>query len=43
VTCLESCQAPDRPPKYPPTTGGQHLTDMIAATFDYRQDGTRAS
>ena len=23
--------------------GGQHLLDMIAATFDYRQDGAGAS
>ena len=30
---------PGHPPKYPPTTGGQHLLDMIAATFDYRRDG----
>jgi isopenicillin N synthase-like dioxygenase len=38
VSCLETCCGPDRPPKYPPTTGLQHLLDMIDATFDYRQD-----
>jgi isopenicillin N synthase-like dioxygenase len=36
LTCLETCQGPDRPARYPPTTGGQHLLDRIDATFDYR-------
>jgi isopenicillin N synthase-like dioxygenase len=37
LTVLPTCAGPDRPPKYPPTTGGQHLLDRINATFDYRQ------
>lgn len=38
LTVLETCQGPDRPPKYPPTTGGQHLLDRINETFDYHRD-----
>jgi isopenicillin N synthase-like dioxygenase len=38
LTCLETCWGPDRPARYPPTTGGQHLLDMINATFDYHRD-----
>ena len=38
LTCLETCQGPDRPARYPPTTGGQHLLDMISATFDYHRE-----
>ncbi|MDH3691198.1 MAG: hypothetical protein OEU36_17275 [Gammaproteobacteria bacterium] len=38
VSCLETCQDADNPPRYPPTTGLQHLLDMINATFDYRQE-----
>jgi isopenicillin N synthase-like dioxygenase len=38
LTCLETCQGPDRPARYPRTTGGQHLLDMINATFDYHRD-----
>jgi isopenicillin N synthase-like dioxygenase len=38
LTCLPTCQGPGRPAKYPPTTGGQHLLDMINATFDYHRD-----
>ena len=38
VACLATCQGPDNPPKYPPTTGLQHLLDMIDATFDYHRD-----
>jgi len=41
LTCLATCQGPDRPAKYPPTTGGQHLLDMINATFDYHRDRDR--
>ena len=42
VACLETCQGPDTPPKYPPTTGLQHLLDMINATFDYHRDKEQA-
>jgi isopenicillin N synthase-like dioxygenase len=38
LTCLETCQGPDRPARYAPTTGGQHLLDRINATFDYHRD-----
>ncbi len=38
LTCLATCQGPGNPPRYPSTTGGQHLLDMIDATFDYRRD-----
>ncbi len=39
LTCLATCVSPQRPARYPPTTGGQHLLDRIDATFAYR--GTR--
>jgi isopenicillin N synthase-like dioxygenase len=42
LTVLETCTGPDRPPKYPPTTGGRYLLDRIDATFDYRQADDRA-
>lgn len=35
VSCLPTCQDADHPAKFPPTTGGRHLLDMIGATFDY--------
>jgi isopenicillin N synthase-like dioxygenase len=37
VACLETCLSPGEPPKYPPTTAGQHLLDKINATFGYRK------
>ena len=43
VSCLETCCGPDRPAKYPPTTGLQHLLDMINATFDYHRDKQAAN
>ncbi len=39
LSCLETCQGPDNPPKYPPTTGGQHLLDRIEETFAYHRAG----
>lgn len=36
VACLPTCVSAERPARYPPTTGGQHLIDMINATFEYR-------
>ena len=41
LTCLETCQGPGHPPKYPPTTGGQYLLDRIDATFDYHREKDR--
>jgi isopenicillin N synthase-like dioxygenase len=37
VAALPTCTGPDRPPVFPSTTGGQHLLDMIDATFDYHR------
>ena len=39
VACLDTCQGPDNPPRYAPTTGLRHLLDRIEETFDYRKDG----
>ena len=39
VSCLSTCQSPENPPRYPPTTGGRHLLDKIDSTFDYRTKG----
>jgi len=38
VAALPTCCGPDNPPKFAPTTGGQHLLDMINATFDYHRE-----
>ncbi len=38
VVCLETCLAAGETPKYPPTTAGQHLLDMINASFSYHKD-----
>jgi len=38
VVCLDTCQNPSNPPKYPATTGGRYLIDRINATFDYREN-----
>lgn len=40
VECLPTCLKPGETPKYPPTTAGQHLLDMINAAFKYHQDKT---
>ena len=37
VVVLPTCSGPDDPPKYPPTTGGQHLLDKINETFEYHR------
>jgi isopenicillin N synthase-like dioxygenase len=37
LTVLHTCTGPERPARYPSTTGGQYLIDRINATFDYRQ------
>jgi isopenicillin N synthase-like dioxygenase len=41
VVCLETCLAPGETPKYPPTTSGQHLLDMINASFEYHKEKAR--
>ena len=38
VSCLPTCCGPDRPARYPPTTGLEHLLEMINATFDYHRE-----
>jgi isopenicillin N synthase-like dioxygenase len=38
VAALETCIDAQHPPVFPPTTSGQHLLDMINATFDYHRD-----
>ncbi len=43
VEALPSCVGPDRPAKFPPTTSGQHLLDMINATFDYHRDKSESA
>ncbi|MCH9019524.1 MAG: isopenicillin N synthase family oxygenase [Proteobacteria bacterium] len=37
IACLESCQGPDDPPKYPPTTSGEYLLSRFNATYAYRE------
>jgi len=32
VECLPCCCGPDAPPRYPPTTAGQHILDKYAST-----------
>jgi len=38
VEALPTCTGPGTPPVFAPTTGGQHLLDMINATFDYHRE-----
>jgi isopenicillin N synthase-like dioxygenase len=33
VECLPSCTGPDRPPRYAPTTSGEHLAEMYRRTY----------
>lgn len=33
VECLPACQSPENPPKYPPTTAGEHILEMYAKTY----------
>ncbi|SMF19310.1 Isopenicillin N synthase [Tistlia consotensis] len=42
LTVLETCQGPDRPARFPPTTGGRHLLDKINETFDYHREKQKA-
>jgi isopenicillin N synthase-like dioxygenase len=41
VVCLQTCLAPGETPKYPPTTSGRHLLDMISASFEYHKEKAR--
>jgi isopenicillin N synthase-like dioxygenase len=38
VAALETCVDAEHPAVFPPTTSGQHLLDMINATFDYHRE-----
>jgi isopenicillin N synthase-like dioxygenase len=38
ITALPSCVSDDRPARYPPTTGLEHLLERINSTFSYRVD-----
>ena len=38
LTVLPTCFGPEDPPRYPPTTGGQHLLDKIDETFEYHRE-----
>jgi isopenicillin N synthase-like dioxygenase len=33
VECLPSCTGPERPPRYAPTTSGEHLAEMYRRTY----------
>jgi isopenicillin N synthase-like dioxygenase len=39
VACLPTCQSPDRPPRYPPTTGADYLKSRLDATYVHRSHG----
>jgi isopenicillin N synthase-like dioxygenase len=43
VVCLDTCLAPGGTPKFPPTTAGQHLLDMINASFAYHKEVRHSS
>jgi isopenicillin N synthase-like dioxygenase len=32
ITCIPSCAGADNPPKYPPTTSGDHLRNQFVRT-----------
>jgi isopenicillin N synthase-like dioxygenase len=38
VKCIETCLAAGETPMFEPTTAGQHLLDMINASFDYHKE-----
>ncbi len=38
VACLESCQSPINPPRYPPVKSGEYLVSRFDETFSYRKD-----
>jgi isopenicillin N synthase-like dioxygenase len=37
VACLPTCAGPDRPPRYPPTTGAAYLKERLDATYAFRK------
>ncbi|CAK0779497.1 hypothetical protein CVIRNUC_004789 [Coccomyxa viridis] len=42
VECLPSCCSPDHPPRFPPTTSGQHLLDKYAQTHANYDAGAKS-
>jgi isopenicillin N synthase-like dioxygenase len=38
VACLSTCLGAGEVARYAPTTAGQHMLDMIAASFEYQRD-----
>ena len=38
IVCLPTCRKPGEAPKYPPTTAGRHLLEMINASFEYHRE-----
>ncbi|KAK9915583.1 hypothetical protein WJX75_001145 [Coccomyxa subellipsoidea] len=43
VECLPCCCGPDNPPRYPPTTSGQHLLDKYAQTHSGYEATSKAT
>lgn len=39
IECIPSCQSPDRPPRYPVTTSGEHLRSQFVRTQTSQHDG----
>ncbi|MEQ8965507.1 MAG: 2-oxoglutarate and iron-dependent oxygenase domain-containing protein [Azospirillaceae bacterium] len=39
IECLETCRGPDRPARYPPTTGADYLAERLDATYAFRRNG----
>ncbi len=39
VECLPTCLGAGEEPRFKPTTAGQHMLDMIAASFEYAREG----
>jgi isopenicillin N synthase-like dioxygenase len=37
VECLPTCTGPDRPARYPPTTGADYLRERLDATYAFRR------
>ena len=35
VECLPNCHGPDNPPKYPPTTVGEHLLEQVRQAYSH--------
>lgn len=37
IACLPTCVGPDRPARYPPTSGARYLAERLDATFEFRK------